>query len=184
VIIACGAAASRAEDSAEPFSRFTLELSALGSGADETFDDFWEPGAGGELAALASIPHGSIELAVHAFANDPRSGELPEVDMLMTWLGAGADLPLPGRLTLRGGVRAGVAWMFYDATPTTSEQDENELAFGGRASLEFPVSGAWAIHVDARAARILTHEPIDIVSWGGGISRTFATPEWLRRFLE
>ncbi len=179
-----GSELSSAESADEPFSTISIELSALGDVHDGTFQSYWDPGLGAEIAALAPVPRGFLEIAVHPFSNDPREAGLPDVGMLATWLGWGADVGLPGRVRLRASVRTGVVWMLYDATATTPEQDENELAFGARATLDRALFGAWSIQAGVRAAHLLTHEPIDMVFVGGGIAATFTTPDWLRRFLE
>jgi hypothetical protein len=168
----------------DAFSTISIELSALGDVNDDTFQSFWDPGFGAELAALAPVPHGFLELAAHPFGNEPLEPDLPEVRMLATWLGWGADLRLPRRVVMRASLRTGVVWMLYDATATNPEQDENELAFGARATVHVPLTGSWSAQAGARAAHVLTHEPLDMIFLGGGLAYTFATPDWLRRFLE
>jgi hypothetical protein len=162
----------------------TIEASALGSVDDDLFQSYWDSGFGGEIAALAPVPRGFLEIAAHPFANAPKDDSLPRVRMLATWIGWGADLSIARRVLLRASARTGVMWMLYDATATSAAQDENELAFGARVTVHVPVRGAWSAQAGLRVARILTHEPIDFVFAGGGIAYTFATPGWLRRFLE
>jgi hypothetical protein len=101
-----------------------------------------------------------------------------------TYLGWGMDVPLPANVLLRAGARAGVFWMLYDATADLPAQDENELAFGGRASLHYSLTPAWSVQGGVRAARILTRKEIDFLFAGGGLAWTFSSPGWLRGFLE
>jgi hypothetical protein len=166
------------------FSTITVELSALDDVNDDTFQSYWDLGMGGEIAALSPVPHGFLEIAAHPFANDARGPGLPDVPMLATWLGWGANVHLPRAIVLRASARTGVAWMIYESTESSAEQDENELAFGARATIHVPLARTWSLHVGLRAAHILTHDPIDLVFAGGGVAYSFATPSWLRWFLE
>jgi hypothetical protein len=182
--IGAGSPAEAAVPSDSLFATVTIEGSALAGIDDDQFQSFWDTGLGGEIAALAPVPHGFLEIAAHPFSNAPRDDSLPRVRTLATWIGWGVDLPIARRVLLRASARTGVTWMLYDATAASPEQDENELAFGARATVHVPLGGAWSVQAGLRASRTLTHEPIDFVFAGGGVAYTFATPGWLRRFLE
>ena len=166
------------------FSTITLEGTALAGAGDDDFEDFWDPGFGGEIAVLTPVPHGFLELAAHPFANDPQQEGLPRVRTLGTYLGWGFDVSLPVHLLFRASARTGVSWMLYDATADLPAQDENEVAVGGRASLQYSLSSAFAIQAGMRATRVLTNKEIDFVFVGGGLAWTFSSPDWLRGFLE
>jgi len=166
------------------FSTITLEGTALGEFGDDAFQDYWEPGFGGEIAVLTPVPHGYLELAVHPFANDPTEPDLPRVRTLGTYMGWGFDLSLPQHTLFRAGARAGVFWMLYDETADSPAQDENEVAIGGRASLQYPLTHSLGIQAGMRYARVLTKKEIDFIFLGGGFAWTFSSPDWLRGFLE
>ena len=172
------------EESRGTFSTITLEGSALVETGGDEFQDFWDPGFGGEIAVLTPVPHGFLELAAHPFANDPKQDDLPPIRTLGTYLGWGFDVSLPLNVLFRAGARTGVFWMLYDATADTPAQDENEVAVGGRASLQYSLTPALGIQAGVRATRVLTHKEIDFFFAGGGLAWTFTSPDWLRGFLE
>jgi len=173
-----------AEESRRTFSTITLEGTALAGSGDQDFEDFWDPGFGGEIAFLTPVPYGFLELAAHPFANSPKEPGLPRVRTLGTYLGWGFDLSLPQHLLFRAGARAGVFWMLYDETAGLPEQDENEVAIGGRASLQYPLTHSLGIQGGLRITRVLTKKEIDFLFVGGGLAWTFSSPDWLRGFLE
>lgn len=164
--------------------RVTVELSALTDAGHDDFHDFWSPGASGELAVFVPLSRGFVEVAAQPFSSAPSQTGLPRIRSLVTSLGWGASLTFPARLRLRVGARAAVVWMLFDATADREEQDENELAFGARASLERSFASHWSAELGVRALRMQTHRPIDWVFAGGGLAYSFAMPRWLAGFLE
>jgi hypothetical protein len=172
------------QESRRTFSTITLEGTALASTGDDDFQEFWDPGFGGELAVLTPVPYGFLELAAHPFANDPKQDDLPRIRTLGTYLGWGFDVSLPAHVILRAGARTGVFWMLYDETASTTGKDENEIAVGGRASLQYALTPALGIQAGARFVHVLTKKEMDFFFLGGGLAWTFTTPDWLRGFLE
>lgn len=177
-------AAPNARASPDPFSTVTVDAAVLRDVATGDFRDLWRPGAAFHVALATPGPRGVLEASLLPFDNRPAREALPRARMLGTFLGAGGDIALPARLSLRLVARTGVVWMLFDAAGGLPAQDENDLAFGARVSLRRSLGGGWSLEAGGHGVRVLTEPGFDLLFVGGGIARTWDTPGWLRGFLE
>jgi hypothetical protein len=126
-----------------------------------------------------------IRAGGHLFDNGSSSEDVPSFVGLWGYLGWSYEWPLPGRFAWSAGLQTGVMYMDFDeeAVPE-ARQDETELGFALDSRIRYAFAGSWSFVVTGEYRVILTDREIEYVFGGVGLSRTFATPKWLREFLE
>lgn len=166
----------------EPFDTVSASLRVSANVNHTLFHDFWDPGAGVELGFDTPFYLGSVEAGLHynGFAAD--SPDQPDFDSLFPFFGWGIEAPIGTRLRWYNGLRIGSFLMFFDAVDVND--NEQELALGLNSRARVSLSAGWSIELGARYREIFTHRRLRYVFLAAGLTRSMASPGWLREFLE
>jgi hypothetical protein len=167
------------------FGTVSVAVDAVGGGALGSFEDYWSPSAGGRLEVATPFYAGVLRAGGHLFDNDASAGDVPSFGALWSYLGWSYEWLLPRRVILSTGVQTGLMYMdFDDETIHEARQDETELGFGADARVRYAFAGSWSVFVGGEYRVVLTEREIGYVFGGVGIARAFASPKWLKEFLE
>ncbi len=185
LVLLLASAAPAIGQQAEPFGTLEMIAGGLLTGADEPYTEFWDPGAGAAVRVETPFYLGRVFADVAVAPQPARAGrDVPDYLGQYVSAGWGAAVPLPFGARLTPSLRAGLYRMtFDDESLTSAVANESELAAGADLRLSVPVGGGWRLSASATVVRVLTREPIALRLVGVGVSRTLATPGWLREAL-
>lgn len=166
----------------EPFDTVGVSLRVSANVNRSLFHDYWDPGAGFELGFDTPFYLGSVEAGIHynGFAAD--APEQPDFESLFPFFGWGIEASIGTRLHWYNGLRIGSFLMFFEAVDVND--NEQELALGLNSRVRFSLSARWSVEVGARYREIFTYRRLRYVFLAGGLTRSMASPGWLREFLE
>lgn len=167
--------------SREPFDTLGVTLRVSANVNHTRFHDFWDPGAGFELGFDTPFYLGSVEVGVHYNAFAARSRDQPDFASIFPFLGWGIDSPISTRIRWTNGLRIGSFVMYFDTGE--GNQEELELALALTSRLRFRLSPGWSLEIGARYREVFTHERLRYVFLAAGLTRSMASPGWLREFL-
>jgi hypothetical protein len=168
-----------------PFDTITIAVQVVGSTALGSFDDNWDPGAGGRVELSTPFYTGLAQAGLHVFGHDAIASTASEFGSAYLYLGWMYEWKLPRRLAWAAGARMGVVYMMFDDVSTPSSRlTETELGFAVASEWAYTFTSHWSFVLDAEYRKVLTRQPIEYLFAGVGVGRTFSTPRWLREFLE
>ena len=154
------------------------------------FHDFYQPGFGIEGFVEAPFYYGTLTAAVqilpYSATQEENSQDFLGVFTNLKW---GKGYALPHRVRWFVGVGMGLyAFVPGDSTLSDPYQvahfTETELAAGLNSHWNYPIAQNWMLRFEGNYHRIFTYKPIDLVYFSTGIGYAFATPKWLKGFLE
>lgn len=166
----------------EPFDTVNASLRVSANVNRTRFHDFWEPAAGFELGFDTPFYLGSVEAGIHYNGFTANGPEQPDFRSLFPFFGWGLEAPIGNRLRWYNGLRIGSFLMFFDEVEVNDDEQEMALALNSRA--RFRVSTTWSIEAGARYREVFTHRRLRHVFLAVGLTRSIASPGWLRELLE
>lgn len=168
----------------DPFSELDAWAGLVLPGQQRALADYWDPGLG--AAAGVATPFftgrltGSIRFVPYSALKD-----VPAFKALNLRAGWDGSLLAYGRTALRGSFHVGNLLMsFDDSGSEPGIRNESEFAAGYGAGLYVRIGPASGIALTATQERVFTRRPIDLRHWSLAYTRQFATPGWLRRWIE
>lgn len=180
-----GAADPLPAQSAPPFSRIDLSISAAGAVGRDRLHDFWHPEPGAALHVSTPFYLGSAALLVHRMPFSPIEPDLLDMDALSVSIEWNADMRIFRGLQATAGIRVGqTTFKFRTQEERIFMIEESELLSGVQAGLVAPITGNWRISLASSHQRIFTAVPIDLSFTTIGLGYSFRTPSWLRTILE
>ena len=170
------------------------------------FHDFYEPGKGIEGFVEMPFYYGDIQTAVQVLSYSAKKKGLPSSPSLrsrvnsakgevqgfhgiFTHLKWGKQYSLPCRMGWFTGIGIGLC-AFLPNNPTWSDPyevahfTETELSASLNSHLSYPIYQNWTMRLEGSYNRIFTYKQIDLAYFSIGIGYSFATPKWIKVFLE
>jgi len=162
------------------------------------FHDFYEPGKGIEVFVEMPFYYGDIQAAVQILSYSAKKKGLPSSKAkgkvqgfhgIFTHLKWGKQYSLPCRMGWFTGIGIGLC-AFLPNKPTwldpyeVAHFTETELSASLNSYLSYPIYQNWTMRFEGSYNRIFTYKPIDLAYFSIGIGYSFATPKWIRVFLE
>ena len=185
VAMALVPASLRAQTSPRPFETLDLGLSLQTDVNRGLLHRWWSPGPAVGLGVSAPFYVGDIELGAQYAHPTARRQDVPGFRSLFVYAGWGGGHRLGAGVSARGGLRIGIMAMRFDGDSLPSYRTrESELGVAARAALRWMPAGAWFAEGSASYQSIFTQRRMEQVFLSVGIGRRFATPAWLRDFLD
>ncbi|WP_372635488.1 hypothetical protein [Fodinibius sp.] len=179
------------------YERFTVDANSALSVLHNAFTDNWESPPSLHLGTRVTYHAGNLEAGLRYTDYNVTNPDYGEADFSSYFIYIGWEYPftLYRGLTLAPGLRFGNNFMSFDnpkVYPPTSgwaaypfDPHESEFAYELIARLEYsPGTSPWRIHSGFAFNRTLTYHPLSVGLISFGISRSFATPSWLKNFLK
>ena len=171
--------------SSVPFGTVSLSLGAVLDARRSANLEGWESSPGIEFRALFPFYAGTVEFGVAQSSLDSRIADVPDFCARYIFIGWGAALRPVRRLGWRTGARLGVYDLqFDDASLPEYAQSENEVATELVTELDAQLGRGWSAIGSAAGRLVFTEPRIRQLTLSAGLRRTFASPEWLRDFLD
>lgn len=166
-----------------PFKTLEAGLHGMVNTNRNVFHTFWRPGMG--LKGYLGTPFyfGEVQVGIHLLPHTGRQSGSSDFHSILIDLGWGYRLSLPRQLAFITGFAIGSNLMIFVQAEGYSKY-ESELAGSLDLRLSYLVRDRWAINLSSRYQVIFTARPIRLAFLSAGASYLFATPEWLRIFLE
>ena len=169
---------------AEPFSEIEVWAGLVLPGQQGTVSDYWDPGLGGALGMATTFFTGRLTGSLRLVPYSPHRA-VPSFRALNLRAGWDGTLVARGGATLRGSFHVGNLRMsFDDSGSEPGIRNESEFAAGYGAGLYVALSTSSGIALTVTQERVFTSKPLDLRHWALAYTRTFATPDWVRRLIE
>jgi hypothetical protein len=170
---------------AAPFETLDLGLAVLADVNRGALHRWWSPGPAVAVGVTTPFHLGSLELGLQYAHPTAHRDDVPGFRSLFVYAGWGGGQDLGGGVTAGGGIRVGVMAMRFDGDTLPDDRTrESELGVAGRAALRWMSAGAWFGEAAVSYQSVFTHRRMEQVFLAAGIGRRFATPAWLRDFLD
>jgi hypothetical protein len=168
-----------------PFGTISPSLALAGELARNASLDPWEPSPGFELVVRTPFYAGSVALGVQQLSHESGRTGVPGFRARYVFVGWSYELaPLP-RLTVAPGLRVGIYDMqFDDESLPAYARSENEMAAALSAEAAYPIRGRWSAVAGLDARLVFTEPRMRQLGVTAGLRYAFASPEWLRAFLD
>ena len=162
------------------------------------FHDFYEPGKGIEGFVEMPFYYGDIQAAVQILSYSAKKKGLTLIEAkgkvqgfhgIFTHLKWGKQYSLPYGVGWFTGIGIGLC-AFLPNKPTWSDPyqvahfTETELSASLNSHLSYPIYQNWTMRLEGSYNRIFTYKQIDLAYFSIGIGYSFATPKWIKVFLE
>jgi hypothetical protein len=168
-----------------PFETLDLGLTVLTDVNHGALHEWWSPGPALGLGLTTPFYLGSLELGLQYAHPSALRNDVPDFRSLFVYAGWGGGRALGRGFAAGGGLRVGIMAMRFDGdTLPGSRANESELGVAGRAALRWLPSGTWYAEASVSYQSVLTHLRMEQVFLAAGVGRRFATPAWLRDFLD
>jgi hypothetical protein len=178
-------AAVPAQARARPFETLDLSLAVLGDINRGALHRWWSPGPALALGLTTPFYLGDLELGLQYAHPSALRDDVPGFRSLFVYAGWGGGRRLGAGFTAGGGLRVGIMAMRFDGdTLPDYRASESELGVAGRAALRWMPAGSWFAESSVSYQSVLTHRRMEQVFLAAGVGRRFATPAWLRDFLD
>lgn len=166
-----------------PFTTLEAGLQGVVNTNRNDFHTFWRPGTGMKGYLGTPFYFGEVQAGVQLFPYTGRQGGISDFNSIFIYLGWGYRLSLPGQLAFITGFSIGSDLMIFERAEGY-QKHESELAGSLDLRLSYLIRDRWAVNLSSRYQVIYTARPIRLAFLSAGASYLFATPEWLRIFLE
>lgn len=168
-----------------PFETLDLGLTVLTDVNHGSLHEWWSPGPALGLGLTTPFYLGSLELGLQYAHPSALRNDVPGFRSLFVYAGWGGERALGRGFAAGGGLRVGIMAMRFDGdTLPDSRSKESELGVAGRATLRWLPAGTWYAETSVSYQAVLTHLRMEQVFLAVGVGRRFATPAWLRDFLD
>lgn len=178
-------AAAPAQSRPAPFETLDLSLTVLGDINRGVLHRWWSPGPAVGVGATMPFYLGSLELGVQYAHPTAIRNDVPGFRSLFLYAGWGGARSLGQGFSAGGAVRVGVMAMRFDGdTLPTSRARESEIGAAARAALRWMQADSWFAEASVSYQSVFSNHHMEQVFLAAGIGRRFATPAWLRDFLD
>jgi hypothetical protein len=168
-----------------PFETLDLGITVLADVNHGSLQQWWSPGPALGLGLTMPFYLGTFELGLQYAHPSALSDDVPGFRSLFVYAGWGGERFLGAGFAAGGGARVGVMAMRFDGDSLPGYRaSESELGLAARAAVRWVPAGTWYAETSVSYQSVLTHHHMEQVFLGAGIGRRFATPAWLRDFLD
>jgi hypothetical protein len=168
-----------------PFETLDLGLTVLTDVNQGSLHQWWSPGPALGVGLTTPFYLGSLELGLQYAHPSALRNDVPGFRSLFVYAGWGAGRALGRGFAAGGGLRVGIMAMRFDGDTLASfRAKESELGVAGRATLRWLPAGTWYAETSVSYQSVLTHLRMEQIFLAVGVGRRFATPAWLRDFLD
>lgn len=168
----------------EPYSEMEVWGGVVFPGQDGALSNYWEPGLGGAAGLATPFFSGRLIGSLRLVPYSPRSS-VPSFRALNLRAGWDTTLLAYGPATVRGSVHVGNLRMsFDDSGSEPGIRNESEFAAGYGAGLFLDIGSSSGIALTVTQERVFTRKPLELRHWALAYTHRFATPDWLRRWIE
>jgi hypothetical protein len=175
----------RAQARPDPFETLDLGLTVLADVSQGALHQWWSPGPALGIGVTTPFYLGTLELGLQYAHPTALRNDVPGFRSLFVYAGWGGGRTLGSGFAAGGGVRVGIMGMRFDGdTLPDSRAQESEMGLAGRAALRWMPAGSWYGETSVTYQTVLTERRMEQVFLAAGIGRRFATPAWLRDFLD
>lgn len=146
---------------------------------------YWSSGPALGFGVATPFYLGTLELGLQYAHPTALRNDVPGFRSYFLFAGWGGARALGKGLAAGAGFRVGLMALRFDGdTLPDYRAQESELAVAARAALRWMPAGTWYAETSASFQSVLTAHRMEQVLLGAGIGRRFATPAWLRDFLD
>lgn len=157
-------------------------LTDIGSGALERW---WSPGPAVGVGLTMPFYLGSAEAGVQYAHPTALREDVPGFRSLFAYAGWGGSQDLGHGFAAGGGLRVGVMAMRVDGdTIARSQRRESEVGVATRVAVRWMPGRTWFTEASLSYQSVLTRPRMEQVLLSAALGRRFATPAWLRDFLD
>lgn len=174
-----------AQERPAPFDTIDLGLAVLADVNRGALHQWWSPGPALGLGLTTPFYLGSFELGMQYAHPTALRNDVPDFRSLFVYAGWGGGRTLGRGFAASGGLRVGIMAMRFDGDTLPSDRaNESELGTAARVALRWLPAGTWYAETSLSYQSVLTHVRMEQVFLAAGVGRRFATPAWLRDFLD
>ncbi len=171
--------------SPDPFSTVAISLGAVFEADRSRNLERWDTSPGLEARVLFPFYAGSVELGAAQASFESADPDIPGFRARYIFIGWGAGVRPLTRITWRTGARLGVYDLqFDDESIPDYARSENEVASELMTELDIAFGHGWSVAAAAGGRVVFTEPRMRQLALSASIRRTFASPEWLRDFLD
>ena len=181
-LLAASVSPALAQAAREPFETIAFGVVALSDVNQATFHELWNPKLGGGLSVATPFYAGDVSLGFWRHGNTAVGDGASDFTSTYFYAAWEITVRLPANLSWRGGGLVGSYRM--DLTDRERDTSEQELGWGFRTGLSYQLGRHWAVDLHGTYLVVMTSTRIHHHLLGGGISRSFSAPKWLRDFLQ
>ena len=182
----------------QAFDSLQIGLQYIANINRNSFHDFYEPGKGIEGFVEMPFYYGDMQAAVQILSYSAKKKGMPSNEAkgkvqgfhsIFTHLKWGKKYSLPHGVGWFIGIGIGLC-AFLTNRPTWSDLyevtqfTETELSACLNSHLSYPIYQNWTMRFEGSYNRIFTYKQIDLAYFSIGIGYSFATPKWMKNFLE
>ena len=168
-----------------PFETLDLSLAVLGDINRGVLHRWWSPGPAVGIGATMPFYLGSLELGVQYAHPTAIRNDVPGFRSLFVYAGWAGARTLGRGFSAGAGVRAGIMAMRFDGdTLPIFRVRESEVGAAARAALRWMPGDSWFAEASVTYQSVFTNRHMEQVFLAAGAGRRFATPAWLRDFLD
>ncbi|MCH7939654.1 MAG: hypothetical protein IID13_07905 [Candidatus Marinimicrobia bacterium] len=166
-----------------PFSRMELilELGAITNRSGLL--SFWQAEAVPTFIVDLPFYRGQVQAGWQMTTFRKVEDQVPNFNAHFIFTGWGMSRPLPGGLSISGGIQIGSVLMIFQGVSSYARH-ESELGTALYAALSYRPRQDWTARIRWLRQRIHTRIPIYLTYVSVGLGYNFKTPKWLRDFLQ
>jgi hypothetical protein len=177
--------ALKAQTRASPFETLDLGITVLADVNHGALQQWWSPGPAVGIGLTTPFYLGILELGLQYAHPSALSDDVPGFRSLFVYAGWGGGRALGAGFAAAGTARVGIMAMRFEGDSLPGDRaSENELGVAARAAVRWMPAGAWYAETSVSYQSILTSPHMEQALLAAGIGRRFATPAWLRDFLD
>jgi hypothetical protein len=167
------------------FETLDLGLTILTDIGDGALHRWWSPGPAVGAGLTMPFYLGSVEAGLQYAHPTALREDVAGFRSLFAYAGWGGGHNLGYGFAARAGLRVGVMAMRVDGdTISQFRRRESELGVVTRVALRWMPGRTWFTEASLSYQSVLTHPRMEQVFLSAGLGRRFATPAWLRDFLD
>lgn len=144
---------------------------------------FWQAEAVPTLIVDLPFYRGQVQAGWQMTTFRKVDDEVPNFNAHFIFLGWGLNRPLPGGLSIAGGIQTGSVLMIFQGVSSYARH-ESELGTALYAVLRYHPRQHWSARINLLRQRIHTRIPISLTYVSVGLGYSFKTPQWLCDFLQ
>ncbi|RJP62260.1 MAG: hypothetical protein C4539_18790 [Ignavibacteriales bacterium] len=169
----------------EAFSSLSLGINILKNKPDKDFNNYWNSDLGIEGRFETPFYFGDLQAGGILLPFKSKNINQPDFNSYFIFMGWGKKVNLPLKLFFFSTIKAGSFVMNFNLDSLGSTQKiESELGLGFKAGLGTHLFSPVQAFAGVEALQVFTRHKISFILFSAGLTYSFATPVWLKDFLE
>ena len=181
----------------EAYDRLSVDVGGATSIFENSFTNNWEESPSLHLGLRVPYRLGNLEAGVRYTNYSSANSDYSDASFTSFFVYVGWEyaLNLSDRLSIAPGLRFGNSFLTFQNPATypaegpfaeyVFDPHESEFAYELFARLQYKLGDSpWSLHSSFSYNKTLTYHPMPFGLVSLGISRSFATPSWLKDFLQ